>query len=82
MRKQKCMNICRHIVILMLMTAVLSGPASFAEQGETAVREIPVTEIEGIRIGQTENAEAATGCTVFIAENGMRAGLDVRGGSC
>ncbi len=43
-------------------------------------REIPVTEIEGIRIGQTENAEAGTGCTVFIAENGMRAGLDVRGG--
>ena len=41
---------------------------------------IPVTEIEGIRIGQTENAEAGTGCTVFIAENGMRAGLDVRGG--
>ncbi len=45
-----------------------------------ATREIPVTQIEGIRIGQTENAEAGTGCTVFIAENGMRAGLDVRGG--
>ena len=44
------------------------------------MREIPVTEIGGIRIGQTENAEAGTGCTVFIAENGMRAGLDVRGG--
>ncbi len=43
-------------------------------------REIPVTEIEGIRIGQTENTEAGTGCTVFISENGMRAGLDVRGG--
>ena len=44
------------------------------------MQEIPVTEIGGIRIGQTENAEAGTGCTVFIAENGMRAGLDVRGG--
>ncbi|MBR5009144.1 MAG: P1 family peptidase [Clostridia bacterium] len=44
------------------------------------MREIPVTDIEGIRIGQTENAGAGTGCTVFIAENGMRAGLDVRGG--
>ena len=42
--------------------------------------EIPITEIEGIRIGQTENAAAGTGCTVLIAENGMRAGLDVRGG--
>ncbi|MCR5371763.1 MAG: P1 family peptidase [Clostridium sp.] len=44
------------------------------------MKEIPVTEIKGIRIGQKENAEAGTGCTVFIAENGMRAGLDVRGG--
>lgn len=43
-------------------------------------REISVTEIEGIRIGQTENAEAGTGCTVLLSENGMRAGLDVRGG--
>lgn len=42
--------------------------------------EIPITAIPGIRIGQTENAEAGTGCTVFIAERGMRAGLDVRGG--
>ena len=41
---------------------------------------IPVSEIEGIRIGQTENAEAGTGLTVFISETGMAAGLDVRGG--
>ncbi len=44
------------------------------------MKEIKITEIEGIRIGQAENAEAGTGCTAFIAENGMRAGLDVRGG--
>ncbi len=42
--------------------------------------EIPVTEIEGIRIGQTENAEAGTGLTVLISPEGMPAGLDVRGG--
>ena len=41
---------------------------------------IPVTEIAGIRIGQTENVEAGTGCTVFISEKGMQTGLDVRGG--
>lgn len=41
---------------------------------------IPVSEIEGIRIGQTENAEAGTGLTAFISETGMAAGLDVRGG--
>ena len=42
--------------------------------------QISINEIKGIRIGQTENAEAATGCTVFICEEGMCAGLDVRGG--
>ncbi|MBR4763066.1 MAG: P1 family peptidase [Lachnospiraceae bacterium] len=44
------------------------------------MHEIPVTEVGPIYIGQTENAEAATGCTVFIAPEGMAAGLDVRGG--
>ena len=43
-------------------------------------KEIPVTDIQNIRIGQAENAAAGTGCTVFICESGMRAGLDVRGG--
>ena len=44
------------------------------------VREIRITDIKPIRIGQVENAEAATGCTILICENGMCAGLDVRGG--
>ena len=44
------------------------------------MREISILEIEGIRIGQIENTEAGTGCTVFVCEDGMRAGLDVRGG--
>ena len=42
--------------------------------------EIPITEIGGIRIGQVENAKAGTGCTVFVCEAGMRAGVDIRGG--
>ena len=44
------------------------------------LREIPVTSIQNIRIGQAENAQAGTGCTVFVAPDGMCAGLDVRGG--
>ena len=44
------------------------------------MKEISITEIGPVRIGQTENRDAATGCTVFICEQGMRAGLDVRGG--
>lgn len=43
-------------------------------------REIPIGEIEGFQIGQAENKEAGTGCTVIAGKNGMRAGLDVRGG--
>ena len=43
------------------------------------MHEIPITEI-GVKIGQAEDAAGGTGCTVFLAEAGMRAGLDVRGG--
>ncbi len=42
-------------------------------------REIPITQI-GVKIGQTEDTVGGTGCTVFICGQGMRAGLDVRGG--
>ena len=42
--------------------------------------EIPITDIGPLMIGQTENKTAATGCTVLICKEGMRAGLDVRGG--
>lgn len=44
------------------------------------MKEISVTEIGDIFIGQTEDKEAGTGCTVLISEQGMPAGLDVRGG--
>lgn len=44
------------------------------------LREINVKSIKDIKIGQTENVSAGTGCTVILAENGMAAGLDVRGG--
>ena len=44
------------------------------------MKEIPVTSIENITIGQAENAKAGTGCTVFVSRDGMAAGLDVRGG--
>jgi len=43
-------------------------------------KEIPIQEVGSIHIGQTEDRDAATGCTVLISEEGMCAGLDVRGG--
>lgn len=44
------------------------------------MKEISITEIQPLNIGQVENTDAGTGVTVFISEKGMRAGLDVRGG--
>ena len=73
------------LAVLFSFSMILPGNAQendLQERNETMtnMREIPVTEIEGIRIGQTENADAGTGLTVFINENGRPAGLDVRGG--
>ena len=50
------------------------------ESAAAGMREIPITEIPGVKIGQAENAAAGTGCTVLICEDGMCAGMDVRGG--
>lgn len=41
---------------------------------------IGINEIENIKIGNAQNVEAATGCTVIICERGAVAGVDVRGG--
>lgn len=41
---------------------------------------IPINEVAPVYIGQAEDQAAGTGCTVFICPEGMRAGLDVRGG--
>lgn len=43
-------------------------------------KEISIRDIKNVSIGQAENAKAGTGCTVFVSKDGMRAGLDVRGG--
>lgn len=44
------------------------------------MKEIKLTDIKGVKVGQYENQEAATGCSVVIVENGATAGVDVRGG--
>ena len=65
------------LVMSILMGSIFGGKA---EAKGAEMMEIPITDIRPIRIGQVENADAGTGCTVLICENGMRAGLDVRGG--
>ena len=47
-----------------------------------AMKEIKITDFEGLQIGNAENTEAATGCTVLLfGKDGAPAGLDVRGGA-
>ena len=45
------------------------------------MKEIAITDIEGIKIGHAQDLDAATGCTVVIGETGLTAGVDVRGGA-
>lgn len=44
------------------------------------MKEIKITDISGIQVGQAENIEAGTGCTVILCKDGVTAGVDVRGG--
>lgn len=44
------------------------------------MKEIKMTDIKGIQVGQAENVEAGTGCTVILCKEGATAGVDVRGG--
>lgn len=44
------------------------------------MKEININEIENIKIGNAQNFEGGTGCTVIICEKGAPTGLDVRGG--
>lgn len=70
----------KRILILLLILLNMLPMVCRAQAGDATMTEIPITDIQPIRIGQTENTEAATGCTVLICEKGMCAGIDVRGG--
>lgn len=45
------------------------------------MQEILFNEIQGIKIGNAQNLNGPTGCTVVICEDGASAGVDVRGGA-
>ena len=75
------MKALRRILTLVInMTLLITGCAMGRAESRPEVDEIPITGIEGIQIGQVEDAAAGTGCTVFVCEAGMRAGVDIRGG--
>ena len=45
-----------------------------------SLKKIAITDIEGFMLGNAENSERGTGCTVIICEDGATGGVDVRGG--
>lgn len=45
-----------------------------------SVREIPITDLEGLRIGNAQDYEAMTGVTVLLFDHGAKAGIDIAGG--
>ena len=45
-----------------------------------SIREIPITELEGLRIGNAQDYDAMTGVTVLLFDHGARAGVDISGG--
>jgi L-aminopeptidase/D-esterase-like protein len=40
-----------------------------------------ITDVRGIEVGQAQDEEALTGCTVILCRKGAVAGVDVRGGA-
>lgn len=44
------------------------------------VKEIPIAEIDGLRIGNAQDEAAKTGVTVLLFDQGARVGIDVSGG--
>ena len=44
-------------------------------------RDNAITDVPGIEVGQAQNDEALTGCTVILCRKGAVGGVDVRGGA-
>jgi len=47
---------------------------------DTKMKEIKITDINGIKVGHAQDLKGASGCTVILCEKGAWAGVDVRGG--
>ena len=45
-----------------------------------SLKEIPVTALPGLRIGNAQDYEAMTGVTVLLFDQGAKVGVDISGG--
>lgn len=57
-----------------------NGSCSYHGAGHKIMKEIDITDIGDFRIGNFSDKKNATGVTVIIKEDGMCAGVDIRGG--
>ena len=44
------------------------------------MKQITISDIEGFQVGQAQDTQGGSGCTVILCEEGCSAGVDVRGG--
>lgn len=72
--------------LLTLGTAIGQEPA--LEEGSSSKNGSPrmpklasgtIVDVPGVKVGQVQNEEALTGCTVIVLEKGSACGVDVRG---
>lgn len=50
-------------------------------RGRDRMEVVKITDFRGVLLGNAQNMEAATGCTVILCRDGAAAGVDVRGGA-
>lgn len=50
------------------------------EEQKRIIREIPITEVNGLRIGNAQDQVAMTGVTVLLFDDGAKVGVDISGG--
>lgn len=72
--------------LLTLGTAI--GQEAAGEEGSSSKKDSPqkpklasgtIVDVPGVKVGQVQNEEALTGCTVIVLEKGSACGVDVRG---
>lgn len=74
-------KICAFAALLLSLAACAQAGQPLTLEGETPMwEEISIYDVGNFKLGQAENAQAGTGLTVFLFEQGAPAGLDVRGG--
>ena len=64
-----------------LLAPVPAAPQTDSGAAGSANPAGAITEVPGIRVGQFTYPDAATGCTVIVADGGAIGGVDVRGGA-